>query len=90
MAPKDAHALIPRTCRNIEFYADMKIGLLLLRGKSSGREIEWEFGIRRCKLLYIEWINNNILLYSPGNYIQYPEINHNGKECEKVCAYMYN
>ena len=25
-----------------------------------------------------------------GNYIQYPVINHNGKEYEKECVYMYN
>ena len=37
---------------------------------------DWEFGIRRCKLLYIEWINNNVLLHSTGNYIQYPVTNH--------------
>ena len=46
--------------------------------------MEWEFGVSRCKLLYIEWINNKILLYSTGNYIQYPMINHNGKEYEKL------
>ena len=34
--------------------------------------------ISRCKLLHIEWINNKVLLYSTGNYIQYPGINHNG------------
>ena len=31
-------------------------------------------------------------LYSPGNYIQYPVINHNGKDYEKemcVCIYVY-
>ena len=30
-----------------------------------------EFGISRCKLLilYIEWINNKVLLYSTENYI---------------------
>ena len=44
-------------------------------------------GISRCKLLYIEWINNKVLLYSIGNYTQYPVINHNGKEYEK--EYMY-
>jgi len=33
-----------------------------------------------CKLLNIEWINNKVLLYSIGNYIQYPVINHNRKE----------
>ena len=42
---------------------------------------------------------NKVLLYSTGNYIQYPVINHNGKEYEKeyiymciymcVCVYMY-
>ena len=31
-----------------------------------------------------------VLLYSTGNYIQYPVINHNGKEYEKECIYMYN
>ena len=29
-------------------------------------------------------INSEILLYSTGNSIQYPEIYHNGKECEKT------
>ena len=38
-----------------------------------------EFGVSRCKLLYTGWINNKVLLYSTGNYIQYPVINHNGK-----------
>ena len=30
------------------------------------------------------------LLYSTGNYIHYPVINHNGKEYEKEDIYMYN
>ena len=29
-----------------------------------GDEEDWEVGINRCKLLYIEWINNKVLLYS--------------------------
>ena len=33
-----------------------------------------------CKLLHIEWVNNKVLLYSTWSYIQYPEINHNGKD----------
>ena len=41
---------------------------------------KWEVGASRCKLLDIEWTNNNVLLYSTGNYMQYPERNHNGKE----------
>ena len=35
-------------------------------------------------------VNNKILLYSTGNYIQYSVISHNGKEYEKECIYMYN
>ena len=37
--------------------------------------------------LYAEWINNEVLLFSTGNYIQYPMIDYNGKEYEK--KYMY-
>ena len=44
---------------------------------------------QQCKLVYIEWINNKVLLYSTGKYIQYPVINHNGKEYEKECVCMY-
>ena len=59
----------------------------LPRGRGSGGGMDWEFGVSRCKLLYIEWINNKVLLYSTGNYIQYPVINHNGKEYEKEYIY---
>ena len=37
---------------------------------------------------YIEKINNKVLLYSTGNYIQHPMINHNGKELKKKNVYM--
>ena len=33
---------------------------------------------------YMKWINNKVLLYTIGNYIQYPVINHNGKEYEYI------
>ena len=59
------------------------------RGRGGGGGKDWEFGVGRCKLLYTEWINNKVLLYNTGNYIQYPEINHNGKEYEKTCIYIY-
>ena len=41
----------------------------------------------RCKL-YIECINNNVLLYSTGNFIQHLVINYNGKEYKRMdhCA----
>ena len=34
----------------------------------------------------IEWINNKVLLYRTGNYIQYPVINHSGQGYE---IYVY-
>ena len=42
--------------------------------------MEWEVGVSRCKLLYTGWTNNKVLLYSTGNYTQYPMTNHNGEE----------
>ena len=53
-------------------------------GGCQGRGLDWELGISRCKLLHTECIKK-VLLYSTGNYIQYPVINHNGKEYEKEC-----
>ena len=48
----------------------------------------WEFGISRNMPLYIKYISNKVLLYSIGNYIQYPVINHSRKEYEKECVYI--
>ena len=53
---------------------------MVAKGEGGEGEMEWEFGVSRCKLLYIEWINNKC---STGNYIQYPVTSHNGKEYEK-------
>ena len=49
--------------------------------------MSWEFGVRRCRLVYTECVNK-ILQYSTENYIQYSVINHNGKECEKEYIYV--
>ena len=48
----------------------------------AGRRVREGWLISRCKLLHIEQINK-VLLYSIGSYIQYPVINHNGKEYKK-------
>ena len=52
--------------------------------------MDWEFGVNRCKLLHLEWIDNEVLLYSTENYIQFPRINHIGKEYKKECICVYN
>ena len=61
----------------IEKDTDIEKRLVVAKGEG-GRD--WDFGISGCKLLYIGWI-----LYGTGNYIQYPMVNHNGKEKE----YLY-
>ena len=64
--------------------------------EGGGREIDWDISIRRYKLLYRGWIKNKAILYSMGDYIQYPVIKHNTKEYEKeykkyiyLCIYIY-
>ena len=57
-------------------------------GWGGGRGMNWEFGVGRCKLLHLEWINNKILMNSTGNSIEYPVIDHNGKEYKNKNAYM--
>ena len=51
--------------------------------EGDGREMDWDFRIRRYKLLHIGWINNKVVTYTMGNYIQYPMIKHNKKNMEK-------
>ena len=35
-----------------------------------GNGMDRVIGVGRCKLLYLEWISKEVLLYSIGNYIQ--------------------
>ena len=32
--------------------------------------MDWKFGVCRCKLLHLEWISNEVLLYCTSNYVQ--------------------
>ena len=64
---------------------------MVAKREGVGEGMKWEVGGSRCKLLYTEWVNNKVLLYSTENYIQYSMINHNGKEyLKKERIYMYN
>ena len=47
---------------------DLENRLVVAKREGKG-EIDWEFEVNRCKLLPLEWISNEILLYSTGNYI---------------------
>ena len=61
---------------------------MVAKSEGVGGGMEWEVGVSRCKLLYTEWINNKVLLYSTETYIQYPMINRNGKEYLKKNIYI--
>ena len=39
------------------------------QGGGVARWMDWEFGVTRCKLVHWEWISNEILLHSTGNFI---------------------
>ena len=45
--------------------------------------LDWDSGVSRCKLLYIEKIKQQGLLCSTGNYIQYLVITYNRQGSEK-------
>ena len=60
------------------------------QGEGEGRGMDWEFGIGRCKLLHLEWISDEVLLYSKGNYIQSLGREHDQRQYEKKNAYMYD
>ena len=38
----------------------------LPRGRGGGKGTDWDSGITRWKLAFIEWINNKVVLYSMG------------------------
>ena len=50
----------PYLLRNRKTLTDIENRLVVAKGKGGGRERDGEFGISRCKLLYIEWINYKV------------------------------
>ena len=62
--------------------------LWLPRGEGVEGEMEWEVGVGRFQVFYMEGINNKVLLHSTGNYIQCLMINHNEKEYLKKRVYI--
>ena len=51
--------------------------------------MDWEFRVGGYKLLHLEWMINEVLLYSKGNYIQSLRIDHDGRYYEKRSVYIY-
>ena len=42
---------------------------MVAKGQGVGRGLDWEAMVSKCKLVYMEWINNKVLLCSTGNDI---------------------
>ena len=61
--------------------------ICVTKGRRGG--LDGEFGVSQCKVLHLEWIDNKVLLYTAGNYIQSPGINQNETECTYVCVCIY-
>lgn len=60
------------------------------RWEWGGSGMDREFVVSRCKLLQLQWINNEILLYNTGKYIQSLVIKHDRREYEKKNAKSKN
>ena len=52
--------------------------LVVAKGERGRSGMDGEFGVCRYKLLHLEGISNEILLYSTGNYIQSLGTDHDG------------
>ena len=58
---------------------DVENRLAVAMGEGGGSDRNGEFGVGRCKLLHLECISSEVLLYSTGNYVQSLGIEHDGR-----------
>ena len=58
---------------------DTENRLMVAKGKGGGKGMDREFGVSICKLLHLEWISSEVLLYGTGNWIQSLGIDHDGR-----------
>lgn len=68
---------------------DFDTKLIVTKGDRLWEGIKWEVGTDIFPLLYIEWLGNKDLLYSPGKSTQYSVVTYMGKEFEKEWIYVY-
>ena len=60
----------------------------ICQGGREGSGMDWEFGMSRCKILHLEWISSETLLYSTRNYIQSVAMEQDEGWCEKKNVYI--
>ena len=49
---------------------------MVTKDEVGGSEMDGKFVVSRYKLSHLEWISNEVLQYSTGDYIQSLEIDH--------------
>ena len=57
----------------------MENRLVVAKGVGGVSGMEEELGVSRCKLLLLEWISSEVLLYNTGNCIQSLGIERDGR-----------
>ena len=71
---------------------------MLIKGDGGGSEMDWEFGVGRCKLLHLEWISNEvhcIAQESMSSLLGWTMMEDNTRKgmcvcvCVCVCVYIY-
>ena len=50
--------------------------------------MDWKSEVNKCRLLPLKWIYNDILQYSPGNYVWSLVIEHDNVRKENVYLYV--
>ena len=64
--------------------------LVVAKGEGVGGGMDWDFGVSRCKLVYIEWINSKVLAQGTRfNILQFNNGKEYLKECVCMCIYIY-
>ena len=57
------------------------IRVVAAKGRGEGEGQRGSLELIDANVLHLGWINSNVLMYSTGNYLEYPMINYNRKEC---------
>ena len=58
------------------------------QGQGLGGGLEWEAGVSRCKLSYVEAINSKVPLCATDSHIQHPVINIMEKNIKRIYIHM--
>ena len=66
---------------------DLEAWIYSCQGEGGGSGMDWELGVDRCRLLPLEWMSNEMLLWSAGNSVWSLVVEHDNVRKQNV--YMY-